>query len=78
MEQLKKEAEEAQRLALQDQVAAVELQKDVAMALIQEWQTEVQGGRDHVAPQLNQPYLTCALWFFSYLNLPAGTVPGLH
>lgn len=45
MEQLKKEAEEAQRLALQDEIAAVEQQRGVAMALIQEWQKEVEGAR---------------------------------
>lgn len=76
IEPLKKEAEEAQRLALQDQVAAVEQQRDVAMALIQEWQTEVQGAGQCCAVAKPARLDVCPT-VSSYPHLPVGTVPEL-
>lgn len=41
MEQVRKQAEEATQLALQNETAVVEKQRDVAMANIDTWQKEV-------------------------------------
>lgn len=46
VEQVRREAEEATLLALQNETAAVERQREVAMAQIEGWQREVHRVRD--------------------------------